>query len=66
MIVTGHVAEFDAASGLGTIAGDDGGTYRFHCITIADGTRTVETGRGVAFRPLPRFGAVEAGDVAKL
>jgi CspA family cold shock protein len=60
---TGTVTEFDEAVGLGTITADDGTAYAFHCIEIADGTRTIEVGRRVEFRPLPRFGRIQAGDV---
>jgi cold shock CspA family protein len=66
MIVTGNVSHFDEPAGLGSIAGDDGATYAFHCIEISDGTRAIDAGQRVAFTPLPRFGAVEAGDVTKL
>ena len=65
-IATGTVSQFDEAAGLGSIDGDDGIAYRFHCIQISDGTRTIDAGRRVAFSRLPRFGGVEAGDVTKL
>jgi len=65
-MLRGTVAEFDGDAGLGTIASDDGTMYRFHLVEIADGTRSIETGRAVAFVPLPRFGAIEAGSIQKL
>ena len=40
----GIVAAFDAEQGLGTVCGDDGIEYPFHCIEIADGTRTIPAG----------------------
>ena len=46
---TGTVIEFDEPRGLGTILGDDGRRYAFHCAAIADGTRTVAVGAQVAF-----------------
>lgn len=45
----GSVAEFDEHRGLGTIAGDDGRIYAFHCTGIADGTRTIEVDTEVRF-----------------
>ncbi len=63
--LTGTVADFDEARGTGTITAADGTPYEFHCIEIADGTRTIEAGRAVAFRPLPRFGRVQAGTIEK-
>jgi cold shock CspA family protein len=59
----GTVTEFDDATGLGTITDTDGRSYLFHCIEIADGTRTIEVGRSVRFVALPRFGAVQAGHI---
>jgi cold shock CspA family protein len=61
----GTVAAFDEARGTGTITGDDGTSYEFHCIEILDGTRTIDVGRAVAFRPLPRFGRIQAGAIEK-
>jgi cold shock CspA family protein len=43
------VTEFDDPRGLGTVLGDDGGRYSFHCSALADGTRTVVVGTRVAF-----------------
>lgn len=45
----GVVADFDKAAGLGTITGDDGKRYGFHCTAIADGTRDIEVGTQVTF-----------------
>jgi cold shock CspA family protein len=46
---TGVVTSFDDGRGLGTVTGDDGTTYPFHCTAIADGTRTIAEGARVAF-----------------
>ncbi len=46
---TGRVDAFDEQVGLGTVQGDDGVAYPFHCTAIADGTRTIEVGARVAF-----------------
>lgn len=45
----GTVAAFDAERGLGTVAGEDGREWPFHCTAIADGSRTIEPGTPVAF-----------------
>jgi cold shock CspA family protein len=66
MTLIGRVGSFDTDQGLGSIVADDGTTYRFHCITIADGTRTIDTGRRVAFTLRSRFGQPEAVDIVKL
>jgi cold shock CspA family protein len=64
---TGVVAEFDELRGLGVIRGDDGADVTFHCTAIADGSRTVETGRRVSFEVVPGLlGRWEASGVEKL
>ncbi|MCU4184784.1 cold shock domain-containing protein [Acidiferrimicrobium sp. IK] len=45
----GTVGEFDEHVGLGAVAGDDGGSYRFHCTQIADGSRTIPVGVRVEY-----------------
>jgi cold shock CspA family protein len=64
--MTGTVHEFDETKGLGVIQTRDGRAFPFHCIEIADGTRTIASGHAVAFHPLARFGAFQAGAVEKL
>ncbi|MDE0803384.1 MAG: cold shock domain-containing protein [Acidimicrobiales bacterium] len=57
----GSVSEFDEFRGLGTIAGDDGVSYRFHCTGIADGSRTIDVGADVGFAVIAgRLGHWEA------
>lgn len=56
----GVVVAFDEAAGLGSVAGDDGTRYQFHCVEIADGTRTIPVGVPVTFRLLRKLGVVEA------
>jgi cold shock CspA family protein len=51
--LTGVVEEFDAAVGLGTVGGDDGRHYRFHCTQIADGSRVIDLGARVVFVVAP-------------
>ena len=58
--MTGVVVAFDAAAGLGSVASPDGARYAFHCVEIADGSRSIDVGTEVRFRPLPKLGAVEA------
>ncbi|MGB0111936.1 MAG: hypothetical protein WBP59_01830, partial [Ilumatobacteraceae bacterium] len=57
------VTAFDDHVGLGTITGDDGTEYPFHCIEIADGSRTISTGTAVTFCELAKFGRLEAADI---
>ncbi len=59
----GTVEEFDEAEGLGTIGAADGRRFPFHCIEIADGTRTIEVGAEVRFRVLAKLGRWEAADI---
>jgi len=49
LIARGTVASFDEDVGLGTVEGEDGGTWLFHCTRIADGTRTIARGAAVVF-----------------
>lgn len=61
---TGVVTSFDEHRGLGTIAGDDGTTFGFHCTAVADGTRTVEEDTRVRFVVVAgRLGRWEAGEI---
>ncbi|MEM7271542.1 MAG: hypothetical protein AAF547_00555 [Actinomycetota bacterium] len=46
----GRVDSFDAEVGLGQVIDDTGARWTFHCTTIADGTRRIETGAPVRFR----------------
>ena len=58
---SGTVSAFDEHRGLGEITDPDGTIYPFHCIAIADGTRTIEVGAGVVFEVVPgRLGRWEA------
>lgn len=45
----GVVTSFDEEKGWGSIRSDDGEEHFFHCTSIADGTRTIETGTEVRF-----------------
>lgn len=59
----GTVVAFDDASGLGEVHADDGSRWPFHCIEIADGTRTIAVGAAVSFEPLPKLGRYEAARI---
>ncbi len=59
----GVVTAFDEQSGLGTIAGLDGASYAFHCIEIADGSRTIGVGADVSFDLLAKLGRWEAANI---
>lgn len=45
----GEVVEFDEHVGLGTVRGEDGRTFAFHCTQIAGGSRTIPVGAAVVF-----------------
>ena len=47
LIQTGVVSEFDEPRGLGTVLGDDGRRFDFHCTAIADGSRRIDVGAAV-------------------
>jgi cold shock CspA family protein len=53
---TGVVTEFDDDRGLGSVLGDDGQHYRFHCAAVVDGTRTIAVGTRVVFAVAPGHG----------
>jgi cold shock CspA family protein len=65
MNLRGTVASFDAATGLGEIAGADGATYPFHSTVIADGSRNIAVGTAVEFEVIPgHLGRWEAAAVS--
>jgi len=43
------VTDFDEPRGLGSVRGDDGRSYPFHCTAVADGTRQIAPGTRVVF-----------------
>jgi CspA family cold shock protein len=61
---SGRVTQFDPISGLGTIESDHG-SYAFHCLEIADGTRSIAPGQGVWFRSARKLGRSEAFEIKK-
>ena len=60
----GRVVAYDVRRGLGTVEGDDGRRYDFHCTAIADGSRDIPVGATVTFRVAPgQRGAWEAATI---
>jgi cold shock CspA family protein len=59
-MVTGTVTAFDEQVGLGVVVTEDGRELAFHCVSIADGTRTIDVGRRVTVELVPRLGRWEA------
>ena len=58
------MTNFDDARGLGEIRLDDSpAVFPFHCVSIADGTRTIDVGAKVTFDALLKLGRREAGDI---
>lgn len=43
------VVAFDEHVGLGQLRTDDGAAHGFHCVAIADGSRSIEVGTVVSF-----------------
>lgn len=69
---SGTVTAFDDASGLGTIRTGDGADTNvgdgdvelpFHCIAIADGSRSIDVGVQVTFDVIAKLGRYEAADI---
>ena len=59
----GRVTDFDEHVGLGHVVDDTGATLLFHCVEIADGTRTIPVGQAVEFDLLRKFGQDEASNL---
>ena len=64
-VLGGVVRTFDEGAGLGVIDGADGAAYPFHCIEIADGTRTIDPGTEVSFVRLGKLGRWEAASIVR-
>jgi cold shock CspA family protein len=58
--LTGTVTSFSDAHGLGEITDTASVVWPFHCVSIADGSRTIEVGRTVMFRTGFRVARPEA------
>ena len=65
--VTGVIASFDDRRGDGALIVDDGEQLYFHCLSLADGTRTIGVGvRARGRRVVGRLGHDEVGDLREL
>jgi cold shock CspA family protein len=62
-VPTGKVVAFDEHVGLGEVRSDDGEVYLFHCVEIADGSRTIEVGAPVEFDLMLKLGRFEASHI---
>jgi hypothetical protein len=58
--LSGTVTQFDEFIGLGEITDDKRRVWPFHCVSIADGTRTIAVGAHVSFLPAFRVARSEA------
>jgi cold shock CspA family protein len=66
-IRSGVVDEFDDPRGLGTVLGDDGRRYGFHCTAVADGSRSIEVGARITFvLAAGHLGRLEARDIVAM
>lgn len=59
-MANGTVTSFDDDVGLGEVTAADGRRLLFHCVEIADGSRTIEVGTAVRFDVMVKFGNEEA------
>lgn len=63
-LIHGVVSNFDEVKGEGEIVATDGTTFYFHCVAIADGSRSIAIGaQVVARRHVGLVGRDEAVDV---
>ncbi len=63
----GRVSAFDEQRGLGSIADEAGHEHGFHCVALADGSRTIEVGAAVVYVVVPgHLGRLECRSVRRL
>jgi len=60
----GTVTAFDVDRGLGEVTTDDGDVLPFHCVEIADGSRSIDVGVSVHFEVMLKLGRREASHIA--
>ena len=60
----GTVTAFDVDRGLGEVTADDGDVLPFHCVEIADGSRSIDVGVSVHFEVMLKLGRREASHIA--
>jgi cold shock CspA family protein len=62
----GRVESFDDRRGDGLVRSDEGEGFYFHCVSIADGSRTIGVGERVsAIRGVGHLGRDEAFSIEK-
>jgi cold shock CspA family protein len=54
------VTAFDDHVGVGRVVTESGSEHSFHCVSIADGSRTIDVGRVVEVDLVARLGRWEA------
>ncbi len=59
----GVVVDFDEHVGLGHVQTDAGERYLFHCVEIADGSRSIAVGTPVEFDLMVKLGDREAANL---
>jgi hypothetical protein len=64
--LTGRVTQFDRRIGLGEITDAEGRVWPFHCAMLTDGTRMIELGTAVQFRPQFHVIRDEAFEISSL
>jgi hypothetical protein len=65
--VVGYIESFDDRRGDGVLLGDEGERFYFHCVSIANGTRHIETGvRAQGERRVGHVGRDEVSMVAEI
>ena len=62
----GSVTAFDEQRGLGEITDADGVVFPFHCVEIADGTRSIVVGTRVRFDVVAKLGRYEAAKIVAI
>lgn len=65
-VSTGTVTQFDDAAGLGVITDINGKEWPFHCVSLSDGSRTIDAGASVGFREGFRVARPEAVEITRL
>ena len=66
-MIIGVIESFDERRGDGHLRSDDGGDFYFHCVAIADGSRSISPGvRADGRRAVGHLGRDEAVSVRAL
>lgn len=64
-MLPGTVVDFDEHVGLGHVVSSTGDVHLFHCVEIADGSRSIDVGAAVEFDVVRKLGALEARTVRR-